>query len=299
MLVQTLKNKIIPPAIVTIGNFDGVHLGHQKIIEKTLELSRAHSLQPVLMTFEPYPHEFFKPELRVARIMNLREKVNFIRKHYFNDVVVLKFNRLFSQLSAEDFIEKFLIKKLNTKHVVIGEDFHFGFQRLGDASSLQHYFPVEIVKPVIREEQRVSSTWLRKILSRADFDSAKKLLGHDYSLMGKVIKGQQRGRLLGFPTANIALNRRVPPFMGVYAVKVNHSLKGIANLGIRPTVNHDKKIFLEVNLFDVEEDLYGQWLEVTFCCKIRDEKRFDSLDALKEQIHQDVIKAREFFEQKD
>jgi riboflavin kinase/FMN adenylyltransferase len=291
-----MKNHIAQESIITIGNFDGVHVGHQKILEKTLELSKLHQLQPVLVTFEPYPHEFFHPEKRASRLTNLREKVNIIRKNNFDKISVLKFNHSLSRLSPDEFIQQVLIKKLNTRQVVIGEDFRFGHLRLGDAKTLEKYFPVNIVPPVFHDNKRISSTWIRETLSHADFITAKHLLGRDYSMTGKVIKGQQRGRLLGFPTANIAMGRRTPPLMGVYAVKINQQFMGIANLGTRPTLHQDQKIFLEVHLFDVDLDLYGQWLDISFYCKIRDEKRFDSLDALKTQIHQDVMTARKFFE---
>lgn len=294
MIVSVMRP--INPAILAIGNFDGVHLGHQKILEKTLEIAVAKNLKPILLTFEPYPPEFFHPEQKNSRLSSLREKINFIRENFFHDVIVLKFNSLFSRLSPQQFIQEILIKQLNAQQVVIGEDFRFGHQRAGNPDILKAYLPVEIVPPVFEDQKRISSTWIRKVLEQSDFALAKKLLGREYSLMGKVVQGQQRGRLLGFPTANMVFHRRKLPLSGVFAVKVNQRYSGIANLGVRPTVTphpHASKIFLEVHLFDENIDLYQQWLKVEFLGKIRDEKRFDSLEALTQQIHQDVLKARE------
>ena len=285
-------------SVIAIGNFDGVHLGHQKILQRAVEIAKDIKAVPLVLTFEPYPQQYFHPESSAARLSNLREKINsIINAVNINHIYILKFNKYLSLYSPEEFIQSILRQKLNASYIIAGEDFRFGRERQGDVNFLKKFIPVEIMTGIFYQAKRISSTWMREVLKNADFKKVKNLLGREYSMIGRVIKGQQRGRQLGFPTANIALKSRVPPFTGVYAVKIknqyNHFLgNGIANLGTRPTVHHDNKIFLEVHLLDFNQDIYGQLLEIIFVAKIRDERRFESLQALQQQIRQDVITAK-------
>jgi riboflavin kinase/FMN adenylyltransferase len=281
----------IKHSIVAIGNFDGVHLGHQKLLEEVRNISCENKFTSVLLTFEPYPQEFFCPDNLIPRLTSLREKINFIKKININYIYALPFNQSLSLYSPEQFIEEILINKLNAKYIVVGEDFRFGYQRKGDIKLLASFLNTKIISPVMLENERISSSLIRQKLSNGNLESAQKLLGRRYSLIGRVVHGDQRGRTLGFPTANISLKKRIPPLKGVFAVRVNGEYLGIANLGTRPTVD-GKSLFLEVHLFDFNKDIYGQYLEVEFIQKIRDEMRFDSLDQLKKQIEDDVSQVR-------
>lgn len=290
-------------SVVAIGNFDGLHLGHQRIIEKMLEIAAREKSPSFLLTFEPYPHTYFNPSIKKSRLTSLREKVLFLKQKYpaLQGIYVLRFNQVLAQCSPEKFIKDYLIDLMNPSHVVIGEDFKFGHQRRGDSEYLKKFFRVEIVPFAYLNERRISSTWLREILREADFDLAKKCLGRSYSIVGKVIQGRQQGRVLGIPTANIAMLSRISPIQGVYAVKVsfqNQLWNGVANIGVRPTAQTHDQVFLEVHLFNFDQSLYGQYIEVFFLQKIRDEQRFESFAALKIQIDKDIDKARHLLELK-
>jgi len=278
---------------VAIGNFDGVHLGHQKIIQITQQLADQHQYTSAMLTFEPYPQQFFHPEKPVPRLTTLREKIKLTPVEL---IYALPFDQTLSQYSPEFFIEEILIKKLNAKIIVVGEDFRFGYQRKGDVKLLQSMpeFKSQIISPVMLEGERISSTRVRHALQDGNLELAQKLLGRFYSMTGRVVRGSQRGRQIGFPTANIALHKRIPPVRGVFAVKVkidDQSYSAVANIGSRPTVDGTRE-FLEVYIFDFDQDIYRKYINIEFIQKIRDEIKFNSLDELKQQIARDVVAAK-------
>lgn len=262
---------------VAIGNFDGVHLGHQALLKNA----------DTVLTFEPYPQAYFHPERKMPRLTTLREKLKLFESFGIKKVYALPFDKKFSLLSPENFITM-----LRTQKIIVGEDFRFGFQRTGDAELLGQYIPTEIIQPVLYEGLKISSTRVREALANSDLDVVKKLLGRNYSMIGRVVKGAGRGRQLGFHTANILLHKRLPPLRGVYAVKINKILRGVANIGSRPTVDGTRE-FLETHIFDFDQDIYGKYIEVEFIAKLRDEKKFESLNALQEQIKLDIQLARD------
>jgi len=289
--------------VATIGNFDGVHLGHQKIIRQLED--RAHTLQlpTTVIIFEPQPQEFFIPHEAPARLTRLREKLLALRRYDVDRVLCLRFTEMFAKFSAQDFIQHILVEGLGVKHLVVGDDFHFGHQRQGNFQTLleagqQYNFNVESQHTFIFEKKRVSSTSIRQVLSEGNIEYAATLLGRPFSLCGRVRHGQKLGRTIGFPTANIFLHRHISPLQGVYAVKMhgvaNIPVNGVANLGMRPTVN-GKQLLLEVHLFNFNQSIYGVDVEVEFVTKLRDEKKFNSFEELKTQIYQDVDKARSIF----
>ncbi|QDJ12440.1 riboflavin biosynthesis protein RibF [Mergibacter septicus] len=292
---------------LTIGNFDGVHLGHQAILHHLNQQAKKLGLPTVVMLFEPQVKEFFLQQKAPARLMRLRDKLRYLREQKVDYVLCIQFNQTFANLSANSFIQDFLVKKLNVKFLSIGDDFRFGINREGDFDTLkkageQFGFNVENNTTFSFGKQRISSTAIRQALSRNDFRSAKLMLGREYNISGRVVKGRQLGRTIGFPTANIMLKREVIPLQGVYAVKIKDQkgryYTGVANVGNRPTVNGSKSL-LEVHIFDVNKELYGQRLDVIFCFKIRDEQKFASIEALSTQIAQDASVARTFFESED
>lgn len=290
--------------VATIGNFDGVHLGHQKVLQQLANQAEAFALPSVAIIFEPQPQEFFAPEAAPARLTRLREKLIVMHRHHYVDkILCLRFNAQFAALSADTFIQQVLVAGLGVRHLVVGDDFRFGQGRQGDFTTLQqagqHYgFTVEYWHTFLLEGQRVSSTRVRQALTQGNLPSAARLLGRPYTLYGRVSHGQRRGRQIGFPTANIHLHRRTSPLQGVFAIYLRGisatPLAGVANLGKRPTVD-GHQLLLEVHLFDFNLDIYGCAVEVEFIHKLRDEKRFSSLDALKKQIQQDVYLAQTAF----
>ncbi|MFA6162070.1 MAG: bifunctional riboflavin kinase/FAD synthetase [Methylobacter sp.] len=289
--------------VLTIGNFDGLHLGHRTVIKKLAERGAALGLPVIVMIFEPQPLEYFLGENAPSRLMRLREKVIQFSKLPVDDLLILRFNQFFSNCDAEHFIEDVLIKKLNVKHLVVGDDFHFGKARRGNFAMLKDKgkvfgFDVEDTGSYQLAGLRVSSTLIRDALGAGDLALAEKLLGHGYSVCGRVVHGDKRGRTIGYPTANIKMFRRNAPVDGVFAVTMTGingmEFEGIANVGIRPTVN-GSKVILETHLFDFEKEIYGRYVEVHFKQKIRDEIRFQSLEQLKVQIVKDVAEAKKIF----
>ena len=287
--------------VVTIGAFDGVHLGHQAILKQVVEKAEHHGLPALAMIFEPQPHEFFSGEKAPARLMRLGEKVEALFAQGIQRVFCLPFNMALSQLSADDFVRHILVEALGTRHLVVGDDFRFGSQRLGDypllcAAGEQYGFQVTDTITYLKENERVSSTKIREVLERADFDHVTELLGKPYTISGRVVKGQQLGRQLGVPTANVHLHRYRSPLSGVFAVLTTlpggEVLPGVANVGVRPTVSGDHKPILEVHLFDRNDDLYGKKIAVEFKHKIREEQCFSGLEQLKENIQRDITHAR-------
>jgi len=290
--------------VLTIGNYDGLHLGHREVIKKLADRGKALGLPTVVMVFEPQPLEYFLGEHAPSRLMRLREKVIEFNKLPVDQLLIMPFNNSLASYDAEDFIDDVLIKKLNVKHLVIGDDFHFGKARRGNFSMLkekgkQYGFNVEDTGSFQKAGLRVSSTIIRDALGEGDLALAEKLLGHCYSVCGRVAHGDKLGRTIGYPTANIKMFRKNTPVNGVFAVTMtgigDFEFDGIANVGTRPTVTGGSKVVLETHLFNFSKNIYGHYVEVHFKKKIRDEIRFNSLDELKAQIKKDVEVTKQYF----
>lgn len=290
--------------VATIGSFDGVHLGHQAILRQLLAVARQHQLPSVVIIFEPQPHEFFSGDKAPARLMRLREKVQALLAAGVERVFCLQFNEQLRSLAAEEFIEKILLDGLGIKHLVVGDDFRFGCDRRGDFALLQTVgaargFDVTDTCTLEIDGERVSSTRIRQLLEAGDFAGVEKLLGRPYSISGRIVYGKQLGRQLGVPTANVHLRRYKSPLHGVFTVTVSFAdgsvHNGVANVGVRPTVNGVKKPLLEVHILDFAHSVYGAMITVAFHTKLRDEKKFNSLDELQTQLQTDIAQARQFF----
>ncbi len=286
------------PLALAIGNFDGMHLGHQALLQKLCGQAAARNLTPAVMTFEPHPREFFTPLNAPARISNLREKLEYFESAGIQKVFVCAFNKRFAKIAAPEFLS-ILRDKLNANTILVGDDFKFGARRAGTIDDFKSGgFNLISMPRVDFNSERVSSTRVRDALFSGNLVLAAQLLGRNYSVSGKVVHGAKRGRELGFPTANIHMRHERPALTGVYAVKLD-GLNGVANLGVRPTFKHGvagvPKLLLEVHVIDFKSDLYGKHVHVQFLHKIRNELKFDSLDALKAQIAADIVVAREFF----
>lgn len=291
-------------SVVTIGNFDGVHLGHRAILSQLDGLARAAGLPAALIIFEPQPQEFFLGPGAPPRLTRLREKISLLGENGLQRLLVMRFDRALSAMTPDAFIRRVLVEGLGVRQVVVGDDFRFGHKGEGNAALLRdagaaHGFEVWRQDTFEVEGERVSSSRVRRLLGQGEFGAASALLGRRYRIGGRVAQGQRLGRTIGFPTANIELKRLGTPLSGVYAVTVHgisgDPLTGVANLGKRPTVDGTRRR-LEVHVFDFDRDIYGQCLEVEFVSKLRDEQRFDSLDALKAQIGRDASQARALFE---
>lgn len=287
--------------ILTIGNFDGVHRGHQAVIASLLKLKAQHHLPIVVMVFEPQPMEYFLRDNAPPRLTRLQEKVLHLNQLPIDYLLILRFDQAFADTPPEHFIEHVLLEKLNIKHLIVGDDFHFGKARRGNFALLQefaatHDYTVADTPSFLTDNHRVSSTLIRDALIAGDLTTAAAFLGRAYSVYGQVVHGEKRGRSIGFPTANIQLQRENTPINGVFAVTmtgiVDEELKGVANVGVRPTFEGGTTVLLEVHLFDFDQDIYGKVVEVHFLEKIRDEIKFQSLHELKGQIHADVINAK-------
>jgi riboflavin kinase/FMN adenylyltransferase len=291
-------------SVLTIGNFDGVHRGHQALLQMLTAKARALALPAVVLTFEPHPREYFAPADAPARLASLREKLLLLAASGVDRVHVCRFDARLAALSAEQFIERILVHGLGVRHLIIGDDFRFGARRQGDFSLLQAQgasfgFGVESMPTLDVEAERVSSSAVRAALSEGDLAHAACLLGRPYSIAGRVIHGDKLGRTLGYPTANIQMKHRKPALSGVFAVAMeglaSASVPGVASVGLRPTVTSSGRPTLEVHLFDWDRDCYGAHLRVHFLHKQRDERKFDSLDALAAQIARDADQARAWF----
>ena len=286
------------PCVVTIGNFDGVHLGHQALLAEVKKRAHALKLESAVITFEPNPKDYFSQNKPQTRISSLREKIELLNEIKIDRVHIIKFNQEFSKVTANEFISV-LIKQLKVKEIVVGEDFCFGRGREGGIKELSaSSMKLNIKNKILMDGKRISSTLIRNLLANDKLDEANKYIGRPYSISGKVVHGEKRGRKIGFPTANIHMRHNRPPLKGVFAVKFQNHF-GVANLGIRPSIKGEKKLQLEVHLLNFSSDLYGQHVSVIFLKKLRDEKKFKSLDELKEQIKLDVIKAKLFFDKKN
>ena len=286
------------PCVVTIGNFDGVHLGHQALLAEVKKRAHVLKLESAVITFEPNPKDYFSQNKPQTRISSLREKIELFNEIKIDRVHIIKFNQEFSKVTANEFISV-LIKQLKVKEIVVGEDFCFGRGREGGIKQLSaSSMKLNIKNKILMDGKRISSTLIRNLLANDKLDQANKYIGRPFSISGKVIHGEKRGRKIGFPTANIHMRHNRPPLKGVFAVKFQNHF-GVANLGIRPSIKGEKKLQLEVHLLNFSSDLYGQHVSVMFLKKLRDEKKFKSLDELKEQIKLDVIEAKLFFEKKN
>ncbi len=288
--------------VATIGNFDGVHLGHQSVFRHLMEKGAELGLPTTVVTFEPQPREFFQAATAPARLTRLREKLQAIQEEGVERVVVLEFNKRLAAMPAERFVEELLVEGLGTRFLSVGDDFRFGRGRQGNFALLKrmgqaHGFEVENMNTYRLDADRVSSTRIRELLTQGDFATANQYLGRPYSICGRIGHGDKRGRDIGFPTLNVNLHRRVSPLHGVYAVRVDgledRPVPGVANIGVRPTVEGDPRYLLEVHLFGFDRSVYGEHICVEFFRKLRDEQRFDSFDDLRRQILLDADAARE------
>jgi riboflavin kinase/FMN adenylyltransferase len=291
--------------VLTIGNFDGVHLGHQTVLQQVSEQAEKLDLPSMVMTFEPQPLELFAKDKAPARLTRLRDKFVQLSKLNIERLLCVNFNQKFAEQSADEFISDLLVTQLGVKFLVVGDDFCFGRGREGNFSMLEKAgekfgFKVVSTQSFCLEQQRVSSTAIREALASDELTEAAEMLGRNYSISGRVSHGRKLGRTIGFPTANIPLKRCVSPVSGVYVVEAlglsGEPIGGVANIGNRPTVNGVRQQ-LEVHLFDFKADLYGKQLEIVLLNKLRDEKKFDSFDALKQQIELDAEAARVWLRQ--
>lgn len=286
--------------VATIGNFDGLHLGHQAILQQCMQRARAQQAPLAVMLFEPQPQEFFQGAQAPARLMRLRDKYTGLRELGVERLVCIGFNARFAALTAEQFIDEVLVAKLGVREVIVGDDFRFGRGRTGDFGLLQSQgaqrgFKVTALETYLVDGERVSSTRVRRALAAGELAQVARLLGHPYRVSGKVVYGDQRGRTIGVPTANVLMQRRVSPVRGVYIVEVSGAglapHAGVANIGTRPTLN-GTRMQLEAHLFDFSGDLYGRHVRVDLLHKLRDEQRFASFADLQARIAQDLSEAR-------
>ena len=291
-----LKHK---KAVVAVGNFDGLHLGHQKVLKEAKIMAKKLKLPFGAITFEPMPVMFFNKRIKNHRINSLNQKKNGFKKLKLDFLIIIKFNKIFSFLTAEKFIENIIYKKINCKYLYISKNFKFGFKRKGNLKTLKFFenkfgYKSIITKPYKKNKKIISSTIIRKKITSGKINEANKLLGRKWSIEGKVIAGEKRGRKIGFPTCNLKLNNYVIPQPGVYAVKVNgnnFAKKGIANIGFRPTFN-GQSLLLETNIFGINKNLYNKVIDVHFKKFIRKEKKFQNIEELKKQIKFDIQKAK-------
>ena len=284
------------PIGLTIGNFDGVHIGHQVLIEKLIAESKKRKLTPSVMTFEPHPKEFFTPENAPTRLTTLREKLEFFLSYGIEKVFVCAFNQKFSNISSEVFMHQILKAQLKAELLIVGDDFRFGSKRQAGIDDLRkNAFELFEIPEIDVNGKRVSSTLIREDLKGGRIEEVNQFLGRPYTISGKVVEGDKRGRQMGFPTANIHMKHLRPALTGVYAVKLGNR-NGVANLGVRPTISGTPKLLLEVHLLNFNEDIYGQHVQVTFLAKIRDEMKFENINLLIEQIKKDIAYATRYFE---
>jgi riboflavin kinase / FMN adenylyltransferase len=292
------------PMGLTIGNFDGVHRGHRAMLDRLVAKTRELRLPCSVLTFEPHPREFFSPLTAPTRLSRLREKLELLAEAGVQRTHVLRFGAQLAALAADRFVEDVLVRGLGVRWLLVGRDFRFGARRTGDFAMLESAsaggrFEVEAMGDVLESGQRISSSSVRASLAAGDLAVAARLLGRSYSMSGRVAHGEKLGKTLGFPTANIVL-RRKPPLEGIFVVEAEleetqHVLRGVASVGRRPTVRENAPPLLEVHLFDWDGDLYGRHLRVKFLHKLRNEKKYDGLEALRSAIGQDAAQAREYF----
>ena len=295
----TLREAATGRWAVTIGNFDGVHRGHGALLERVTSKARELGIGSCVLTFEPHPREFFARDSAPARLTRLRDKLELMAQAGAARVHVARFDARLAALPAERFVEDVLVRGLGVRWLIVGRDFRYGHGRAGDFASLQesarrHGFQVEGLGEVAIDGERISSSAVRAALQAGDLRRAERLLGHTYTISGRVAHGAKLGRDLGFPTANIPL-RRPPPLSGIYVVEVEGFGPGVASIGLRPTVNPVRRPLLEVHLLDYERDLYGEHLRVCFLEKLREEEKYPDLQQLKDAIGRDVRRAQDYF----
>ena len=292
-------NKIHRGGVIAIGNFDGVHMGHQKVINEAKKKAKKNKLPFGIMTFEPVPVMFFNKKIKNHRINSLEQKKNQLKKFDLDFLIIIKFNKLFSSLSAENFIKKITDKNIKSRYLFVSKNFKFGFKRQGSIQTLKKYekkykYKNIITKPSKKDNKTISSTFIREKIRAGKIMEVNKLLNRKWCIEGKVIKGDKRGRKIGFPTCNLSLEDYVVPLLGVYAVKVKtpyFAKNGIANIGYRPTFN-GQNLLLETNIFGISKNLYNKVIKVSFRKFIRKEKKFKNLEILKKQIQQDIKQAK-------
>lgn len=304
-ILRSVPDAASSPVALTIGNFDGVHLGHQAMLAKLRAAAAARGLPACVMTFEPHPREFFAPDQAPVRLTSMREKLELLRAHGVSRTHVLRFNFALAQVTAADFIGRILVRGLGVRWLQVGDDFRFGARRAGDlamlrAQAAQYGYEVEGMATVELDGARVSSTAVRDALAAGDVEKAARLLGRPYSISGRVTGGDRLGRELGFPTANVQMKHNRPPLTGIFAVELRRRdgrpLQGVASLGVRPTVKAQGAApVLEVFIFDFKEDIYGELVCVDFLHKFRDEAKYVDLETLKAQIARDVADTRAYF----
>jgi len=297
------------PCALAIGNFDGVHRGHQALLRRVCEMANVLGIEAAVMTFEPHPREYFAHmagdiSKAPTRIANLRDKLEALETASIDRVIVEHFNAHFSALSPRDFIEKILVEGLHVKWLIVGEDFGFGNKRTGNIHTLKeagkhHGFQVETMSTVSYEGTRVSSSAVRHALALGDFTHAQELLGHAFAISGHVVHGKKLGRTIGFPTLNVRITHKRPVLSGIFAVRVyglaKYPLEGVASLGVRPTVDDSGQVLLETFIFDYAEECYGKVIRVEFLKKLRDEEKYVDIPTLTEAIAKDVVAARAYF----
>jgi riboflavin kinase/FMN adenylyltransferase len=292
------------PCALTIGNFDGVHRGHQSLLARARAAADARGLPLCVMTFEPHPREFFTPDHAPTRITLLRDKLEALRANGVDRVVVEHFNAHFAAQTPDEFVRNVLVDGLHAKWVLVGDDFCYGARRAGDFSTLraaagQYGFEVEQMGVVSEGGVRISSSAVREALAEGNLEMARRLLGHSYAISGHVVHGKKLGRQLGFPTLNLRISHKRPAVSGIFIVQVHglaeNPVAGVASIGVRPTVEDAGRVLLEVHLFDFDSNIYGHLVRVEFLRKLRDEARYDSLDELQLAIAQDCADARAFF----
>jgi riboflavin kinase / FMN adenylyltransferase len=303
-ILRHLRARDAVPTALTVGNFDGVHVGHRAMLERLATVARERKLASCVMTFEPHPREFFAPDRAPTRLTSLREKLNLLAELAVTRVHVQRFDYDFARISAEAFIRTVLIDGLQVRWVLVGDDFRFGARRQGDFELLRQAglnagFDVVQMDSVAVDGVRVSSTAVRELLAAGELDRAARLLGRPYSISGRVVPGKKLGAQLGFPTANLLTRHNRYALWGIFVVEVigiaERPWPGVASLGVRPTVAQAGAPLLEVHLLDFARDIYGAHLEVRFLKKLRDEEKYADLDALRAQIARDVHTAREYF----
>lgn len=300
------SNDLPGKCVATVGTFDGVHLGHQRILSRVLASSQERGLPSVVFSFEPTPREYFTDGIPPARLTRFREKFVALSDLGLGWLFCPPFGADMATLEPEEFIRRFLIDTLGVQHLVVGDDFVFARQRRGNVEHLRregerYGYSVEQVGSVLEDGHRVSSTEIRRLLADGEMDRAKRLLGRNYSMTGRVVDGQKLGKQLGYPTANVNLNRRASPVAGIFAVRVgglaadagpDGLLDGVASVGTRPTIDGIEPL-LEVHIFDFDRDIYGEYIRVDFVAKLRDEVKFPDLESMTEQMHIDAAQARE------
>jgi riboflavin kinase/FMN adenylyltransferase len=302
--MQIVRNLLMPPshaksAAIALGNFDGLHAGHHAILEETLKHAQTIGIPAGVMSFEPHPREFFNPAAPSLRLMRLKEKIQRLRAMGFDFLFLPRFNKTLASTGAEDFIRHYLVDALEVRVIVTGENFHFGAKRSGNhellaRASYEHGFAYHAIAPVCSDAGMISSSAIRALLAEGKLAEIPHLLGRPYSISGRVMHGDKRGRSIGFPTANISLRKLFTPRLGVYVVSAEVSgkkYKGVANIGLRPTFGGIIPR-AEIHLFDFSDDIYGKEMRVELRSFLRNEKPFASLDALKEQITRDVQDAK-------